>query len=71
MAGEIHQPSRNLWRGLLFGTVGVTLFYVAFNAMLLVMLPQKDMAGSTTAAAMAARQLLGTTGEPGFTQGCP
>jgi APA family basic amino acid/polyamine antiporter len=63
VAGEIRQPARNLWRGLLCGTLGVTLFYLVFNALLLKLLPRAAMAGSTTAAATAARQLLGSSGE--------
>jgi len=63
VAGEIRQPRRNLWRGLLLGTAGVTLFYVAFNGLLLAVLPAASMAGSTTAASMAAYRLLGSGGE--------
>ncbi|HZM14665.1 MAG TPA: APC family permease [Candidatus Krumholzibacteria bacterium] len=63
VAGEIRQPQRELPKGLVLGTLGVTLFYVAFNLLLLVVLPHQVMAGSTTAAALAAQQLLGKGAE--------
>ncbi len=63
VAGEIRSPGRDLCRGLVAGTLGVTLFYVAFNALLFFVLPRQLLAGSTTAAAVAARLLLGAHGE--------
>jgi APA family basic amino acid/polyamine antiporter len=63
VAGEIRDPGRNLARGLLGGTLFVTLVYLAVNAIFLVAVPQADLAGSTTAGALAARRLLGPAAE--------
>jgi APA family basic amino acid/polyamine antiporter len=63
VAGEIEHPARNLPRGLLLGTLGTTVFYVAFNGFLLWILPRAVMAGSTTSAAQAAQRLLGDGAE--------
>ncbi|MCP3982297.1 MAG: amino acid permease [bacterium] len=63
VAGEIRDPGRNLSRALLGGTLFVTLLYVAWNLMLLLVVPYDELAGSTTAGAQAARVLLGDRGE--------
>jgi APA family basic amino acid/polyamine antiporter len=63
LAEEVRDPERNLVRGLLGGTLFVTAVYVLFNAVLLVSLPAAALAGSTTAAAQAARMLLGSATE--------
>lgn len=59
VGGEVRDPSRNLVRGLLVGTAGVTLFYVSVNFVLLAVLPHSELSGSTTAVAQAAQHLLG------------
>jgi APA family basic amino acid/polyamine antiporter len=59
MAAEIRDPGRNLIRGLLGGCLLVTGVYLAVNVVLLVTLPQGELAGSTTAVAQAAERLVG------------
>jgi APA family basic amino acid/polyamine antiporter len=63
VAEEIRDPERNLARGLLGGTAFVTVVYVGINAILLLAVPQAELAGSTTAGAMAARRLFGPGAE--------
>lgn len=58
VAGELREPARSLPRGLLWGTLGVTLLYVGLNAVLLAAVPQERLAGSTTAGVDAAAVLL-------------
>ena len=59
LAGELKDPGRSLARGLLGGTLLVTLLYVAINVVLLLIIPQQQLAGSTTAGADVARLLFG------------
>jgi APA family basic amino acid/polyamine antiporter len=63
LAGEIRDPGRSLPRGLLGGTLVVVLLYLATNVVLLIVIPNEDLAGSTTAGADAARLLLGPAAE--------
>lgn len=63
VAGEVRDPARNLGRALLLGTALVTVFYVSMNMLLFSVLARSDLSGSTTAAAAAARQLLGPAAE--------
>ena len=63
VAGELKDPARTLAFGLLAGTLGTMLFYVLFNLVILVVVPQARLAGSTTAAADAASLLLGPLAE--------
>ena len=59
LAAEIRDPQRNLARGLLWGTALVTLLYLLMNTIFLVVVPQDELAGSTTAGSQAARAMLG------------
>jgi APA family basic amino acid/polyamine antiporter len=63
LAGELRDPARGLARGLLGGTATVGLLYLAINAVFLLVIPQEQLAGSTTAGADAARLLLGPLAE--------
>jgi APA family basic amino acid/polyamine antiporter len=63
LAGELRDPGRSLPRGLLGGTLLVTLVYVLINTVFLVVIPAEQLAGSTTAGAVAARLLLGPVAE--------
>jgi APA family basic amino acid/polyamine antiporter len=63
LAGELRDPGRNLPRGLLGGTLLVTLVYLLINTVFLVVIPADRLAGSTTAGADAARLLLGPVAE--------
>jgi APA family basic amino acid/polyamine antiporter len=58
VAGEVRDPGRNLPRGLLVGTALIAVVYLSVNAVLLFTLPHEELAGSTTAAAVAAKRLL-------------
>jgi len=63
LAGELKNPGRDLARGLFAGTLVTTFFYVAINVVFLVVIPQEQLAGSTSAGADAARLLLGPAAE--------
>jgi len=63
LAGEMRDPGRDLWRGLLAGTGLTTVLYLLVNLALLAMLPQDVLSGSFRPAAEAAHRFLGTTGE--------
>jgi APA family basic amino acid/polyamine antiporter len=63
LAGELRDPQRDLLRGLVAGTLGVTVVYFALNLVVLLAVPPEELAGSTAAAAQAARALLGPRAE--------
>lgn len=58
-AGEIKEPARNFPRGLLLGTVAVTLVYLLTNAAYIHALPVPEMQGVTRVAEKAAQALFG------------
>jgi APA family basic amino acid/polyamine antiporter len=58
-AGEMRDPGRTLPRGLLAGTLGVVLVYVAVNAVYLRALPLEKMAASPRVGEAAAVALFG------------
>ncbi|MBI3081703.1 MAG: amino acid permease [Gemmatimonadetes bacterium] len=58
-AGETRDPQRTIPQALVFGTLIVTVCYVALNAVYLYVLPLDDVARSTRIAADAADALLG------------
>ncbi len=62
LAGEIRDPGRNLAGGLLWGTALVTAIYLAFNLVVLLAVPPSELAGTMTAGAQAADNLLGPGG---------
>jgi APA family basic amino acid/polyamine antiporter len=62
VAGEIKNPERNLVRGLVMGTAGVTLIYLLVNFVYLYVLPIGKVAASERVAAETARVLLGPPG---------
>jgi basic amino acid/polyamine antiporter, APA family len=66
LAGEMRDPEHGLARGLLAGTILVTLLYLLFNLVLLWVLPLSDLAGMPTAGTVAARRLLGPAAERGL-----
>lgn len=61
-AGETVDPARTIPRALLFGTVIVTLCYVALNAVYFRLLPLETVVSSQRVAADAAEVVLGTPG---------
>jgi APA family basic amino acid/polyamine antiporter len=61
-AGETRDPARTLPRALVAGTIGVTLAYLALNAVYLYVLPLERVAASARVAAEAADVLLGRGG---------
>jgi APA family basic amino acid/polyamine antiporter len=66
MAGEMRDPRRHLPAALLAGTGIVTAIYLAVNGVIVAVVPEQELMGSTTAAADAARRLLGPTAERGL-----
>jgi len=62
MAGEVRDPSRNLPRALIGGSVVVVAVYLLMNAAYLWVLPIDEMAGSTLVAADAASRIFGAAG---------
>ncbi len=59
IAGEIHDPGRNVPRALLLGTVIVTALYLLLNVVMLVSAPAETLAGKPEVAYVAATQLFG------------
>src|SRR5512143_1011157 len=62
IAGEVKEPRRNLPRGLLIGTVGVVVLYLAVNGVCLLVLGADGLAATTTPASQVMRAALGETG---------
>jgi APA family basic amino acid/polyamine antiporter len=62
VAGEIREPGKNLPWGLLAGTSAVACLYLAVNAVLVWSVPPGALRGSESAAAEAARLVLGDGG---------
>jgi APA family basic amino acid/polyamine antiporter len=59
LASEIRQPERNLARSMWLSTLGVTLLYLALNAVFLYAAPASELAGRADIAAVAAAHLGG------------
>ena len=59
IGGELDQPEKTLPRALLAGTLGVTLIYVALNAVFLFSAPYEELAGKAEIGAIAAEALGG------------
>ncbi len=59
VAGEVRRPERNLHRSLLFGTLVVTVLYVALNALFVYAAPVDELAGRADIGAVAAGALGG------------
>jgi len=62
VAGDIREPARNLPKALIYGTLGVTVLYVALNAVFLMGAPWGDMSGQPQVALIAARAIFGQHG---------
>ncbi len=62
LAGEMRNPERDIGRGLVAGTVVVTLLYVALNLVYLRALPLATMAGTGRIGEAAATALFGSWG---------
>jgi len=59
VGGEVRRPGRTIPRGLLLGTVAVTLLYLAVNAAFLHALAPGEMKGDTLVATSACQGVLG------------
>ncbi|MGE0454738.1 MAG: APC family permease [Vicinamibacteria bacterium] len=59
---EIREPQRNLPRGLLLGTLGVTLLYTLVNVAYVRVLTPAEMASASRVGEVAAARLFGDTG---------
>jgi basic amino acid/polyamine antiporter, APA family len=59
VAGEVERPARTLPLALLLGTGGVTLLYVALNAVFLASAPRAELEGVVEIGAVAATRLFG------------
>ena len=60
VAGEIHDPARNVRRAMLIGTTIVMLLYVAINAVLLAQLPAQELEGVVPVIAVLVKHLFGS-----------
>lgn len=59
VAGEIHDPVRNVRRAMMMGTTIVMLLYVAINAVLLAQLPAQELEGVVPVIALLVKHLFG------------
>ncbi|SBT05302.1 conserved membrane hypothetical protein [Candidatus Accumulibacter aalborgensis] len=59
VAGEIHDPVRNVRRAMMIGTTIVMLLYVAINAVLLAQLPAQELEGVVPVIALLVKHLFG------------
>jgi len=62
LAGEVRDPQRNVFRGLLVGTIAVTLIYVALNAAFLHVLGLRGLATTEQVAADSVSYMLPRVG---------
>jgi len=62
IAGEIHNPRKNLPYGLLLGVVGVAILYLSVNLVCILVLGAHDLALTTTPATEVMRRALGERG---------
>jgi APA family basic amino acid/polyamine antiporter len=62
VAGEVENPQRNLPRALLYGSLIVTVLYIAVNAVFLWRAPWPAMSGNLEAALISATEIFGSTG---------
>ena len=62
VAGEVGDPGRKLTRALVGTALFVTLLYLLLNVGYLVLIPFEQLAGSESAASLAAEQVLGESG---------
>lgn len=59
VAGEIHDPARNVRRSMMIGTSIIMLLYVAINAVLLAQLPLQEIEGVRPVIAVLVKHLFG------------
>lgn len=59
VAGEIHDPARNVRRAMMLGTTIIMLLYVAINAVLLTHLPAQETDGVGPVIAVLVKHLFG------------
>lgn len=62
IAGDMHDPQRNLPRALLLGTLIVMMLYLALNAVFLISAPWADMQDKPQVAFVAAQSIFGERG---------
>ena len=62
VAGEIKNPSKNIPRALLIGTISVLLLYLLINIAFIVSTPKSEMVGKEEIGLIAARYIFGQSG---------
>jgi APA family basic amino acid/polyamine antiporter len=62
LAGEVREGRRTVGRSLVMGTIAVTFFYVALNAVFLTCAPVSEMRGVLNVGSIAAAHLIGPAG---------
>jgi APA family basic amino acid/polyamine antiporter len=62
IAGEIRDPARDLPRSIILSVLGVTVLYVALNAVFLYTTPISQLSGQVEVALVAGRQIFGDFG---------
>jgi len=62
LAGEVHDRQKTVGLSLILGTMAVTLFYVAINAVFLTAAPASELRGVLNVGSVAATHLIGPTG---------
>ena len=62
VAGEIKNPSKNIPRALLIGTISVLLLYLLINIAFIVSTPKSEMVGKEEVGLIAARYIFGQSG---------
>lgn len=62
LAGEVSEGGRTVGLSLVLGTVAVTLFYVALNAIFLTSAPASELRGVLNVGSVAATHLIGPSG---------
>ncbi|MFL2478759.1 MAG: APC family permease [Verrucomicrobiales bacterium] len=62
VAGEIKNPSKNIPRALLVGTISVLLLYLLINIAFIVSTPKSEMVGKEEVGLIAARYIFGQSG---------
>ncbi len=62
IVGEVREPGRTIPRALIAATLGVTILYVAINAVFLASTPLEEMSGKLAVGEIASQHLFGPSG---------